>query len=173
MRPFSSLDEVYNLVLSEESRRNYNNSSFDFVNDSSFMAFQRSRLRNDDLECTYCKKTGHIRDRCFRLVGFPPKQPNSSGPSSASGSRPGSDSRYRRNQGFRGRRTSATNSVYQDNRMDDFEEEGFAVQELNNLLQLRLMELVLRNFSPKMNCINFDLTYTKVLLQNQGLRNWY
>lgn len=70
MKPFPSLDEVYNMVLSEESQRHYNSNVVDILIEASTMAVQRNRYRNPDAECSYYKKKGHTRERCFKLIGY-------------------------------------------------------------------------------------------------------
>lgn len=32
--------------------------------------------RNDGMECSHCHGTNHTIERCYHIIGFPPKKPN-------------------------------------------------------------------------------------------------
>ena len=40
--------------------------------DSSYGRFERNEGKKSSLFCNYCKKPGHVIEKCYRLHGFPP-----------------------------------------------------------------------------------------------------
>ena len=88
IQPFPSLDEVYNIVLREESQRNFSLKTQPFT-ESVTMAVKGGRGAlactkcnksghskdqcYSDVICGHCGKQGHPKEKCFKVVGFPSK----------------------------------------------------------------------------------------------------
>ncbi|XP_076959918.1 uncharacterized protein LOC143636131 [Bidens hawaiensis] len=75
MKPLPSMSEVYSILVQDEKQREMH-SSTPFVPESASMnvANQNSYGKFDNkkgLFCTHCKKSGHLVNKCYRLVGFP------------------------------------------------------------------------------------------------------
>lgn len=79
-----SLGHVYSLLLQEEAQRDINSSS-SFITDSAALNVHSSRFnsqftkskfgatdKKSSLHFNYCKKPGHLIDKCYKLHGFPP-----------------------------------------------------------------------------------------------------
>lgn len=65
--PLPSIIQVYRILLQEESLREIH---------SRLSGFHQSKrpvfdTKKSTLTCTYCKKTGHTVDKCYKLIGFP------------------------------------------------------------------------------------------------------
>lgn len=72
MRPFPSLDEVYNRVITEESQRTHTATPISLIHDSTVMLIQAGSRRYDpNVVCNYCKRKGHIKAECYKLKGYP------------------------------------------------------------------------------------------------------
>ncbi|KAL8096279.1 hypothetical protein AgCh_037296 [Apium graveolens] len=81
--PLPSLSQVYNIVLQEETQRGIHSSTTHFMTntaslhakDSSSSKFKPKSFSDNkfksNLQCNYCKKSGHLIDICYRLHGFP------------------------------------------------------------------------------------------------------
>lgn len=90
MNPIPPLTTVLSLLQQEERQRNYVSLSNTAVESAALMSktrFPRSDFKKTDvkrpdnrrfnLECTYCHGKNNTKDRCFHLIGFPPKtKPN-------------------------------------------------------------------------------------------------
>lgn len=84
MNPLPSLGQTYSLLIQEEKQRQVKNVSH-FQSDSacSFnVGTQRSNFqrrpegrRISQLFCDHCKRQGHTIDKCYKLHGYPNKQP--------------------------------------------------------------------------------------------------
>lgn len=81
--PLPSIGQVYSILLQEESQREIH-SGTQFVAESASFHVNSSRmptsqfvrrpgfdLKKTNLICNYCKKPGHIVDKCYKLHGFP------------------------------------------------------------------------------------------------------
>nr|GEV87304.1 hypothetical protein [Tanacetum cinerariifolium] len=70
--PLPLMKTAFAVVSGEKSHRNMSCQSQPRAN-----AFS-SKGPNPNLKCTNCNKTGHIVDRCFDIIGYPPnyKKPN-------------------------------------------------------------------------------------------------
>lgn len=78
MTPLPSLPQAFSLIKQEEKQRRGT-----FVPSTSFLA--NAKPGNSDsktlvdasakkqLKCTYCQKDGHLKENCFKLIGYPPK----------------------------------------------------------------------------------------------------
>lgn len=44
-------------------------------NDAKRQDFKKYEITKRNLECTYCHGTNHTKDRCYHLIGFPPRKP--------------------------------------------------------------------------------------------------
>lgn len=72
MRPFPSLDEAYNLIIREESQRlNVHVSRDPEVENSALFTRASYRKQKSDMVGSYYKKPDHLKEKCYRLVGFP------------------------------------------------------------------------------------------------------
>ncbi|KAL8126912.1 hypothetical protein AgCh_014002 [Apium graveolens] len=90
MNPLPSVPQAYSMVKQgERQRQGYNvNSSFlDNANAKKVQQFSvgnpgsdgsvggssiRSYIKKQDLKCNYCHKEGHLKESCYKLIGFPP-----------------------------------------------------------------------------------------------------
>lgn len=74
MSPIPSLDKTYSLVLQEERQKFARNIVLPNSEGSALAAYQSFFKRKEklDLTCTHCGKSGHNKDKCYRLIGFPP-----------------------------------------------------------------------------------------------------
>ncbi|XP_017974499.1 PREDICTED: uncharacterized protein LOC108661577 [Theobroma cacao] len=72
MKPFPSLDKAYNLVLKEENQRNFHVTVQPLSETAamSVVASEKSKGKSDFL-CSHCGKKGHLKEKCYRLIGFP------------------------------------------------------------------------------------------------------
>lgn len=81
MDPLPSISKVYSLLIQEEMQIFVTNSSSVKVNSTALVAKMHSFNANlgstgnggkgkDKPVCTYCGKTGHTADKCYRLHGF-------------------------------------------------------------------------------------------------------
>ena len=85
MDPIPSLNKVYSLLIQEETQRSTPNAFVAKV-DSIVLATKLSNDHHgtnlassnsgskgkDRPTCTHCGKIGHIVDKCYKLLGFPP-----------------------------------------------------------------------------------------------------
>ncbi|EOX93521.1 Uncharacterized protein TCM_002405 [Theobroma cacao] len=72
MDPILSLDKVYSLVLREETQRNLLVQSQPMLESFAMLAAtdNKKKLRKD-ITCNHCGKKGHIKDKCYKIIGFP------------------------------------------------------------------------------------------------------
>ncbi|EEF28007.1 conserved hypothetical protein [Ricinus communis] len=68
MKPFPTINQAYNMVIREEKQRSLLASPQNF-HESAAMAVKKSI---SDLYCTQCWKSGHLKDKCYKIIGFPP-----------------------------------------------------------------------------------------------------
>lgn len=80
MNPLPDLSQTYSMLLQEEDQRTLNVSSaseYNVQESAALLArqpgnFSKSRYESrGDLSCDYCKGTGHTRDKCYKLNGYP------------------------------------------------------------------------------------------------------
>ncbi|KAL5537329.1 hypothetical protein UlMin_045755 [Ulmus minor] len=80
MEPLPTINKVFSLVIQEE--RHINIGSNSGIQVSEPMAFgsnynapacssSGSRTKRDKIMCTHCGFTGHTKEKCYRLVGYP------------------------------------------------------------------------------------------------------
>lgn len=84
MDPIPSVNRIFSLLIQEERQRDIGaNSSTEPVLAFNIRANQNNQtapnqfsnfknVKKDSPYCTYCKRTGHTQDKCYRLHGFPP-----------------------------------------------------------------------------------------------------
>ena len=88
-KPLTNINRVLYLILQEEKQRSFKNGEYiGFVtahpieaialysNAGSCFKHSHNSKGNSEREgsfCTYCGKTGHTMDKCYRLHGFPPR----------------------------------------------------------------------------------------------------
>ena len=89
MEPIPSLDKVFSLVIQEERQRalGFNvNSSVEsialavknqgFNQSSNFFGIAGKNIKGNGGKgrpiCSHCGKVGHVKEKCYKLVGFPP-----------------------------------------------------------------------------------------------------
>ncbi|XP_074326857.1 uncharacterized protein LOC141664804 [Apium graveolens] len=84
--PLPSIGQVYSLLLQEETQREIHTTSHFLPESASLNASspyiagnsnqgstnRRSQFDSKKLFCNYCKKSGHLIDKYFKLHGFPP-----------------------------------------------------------------------------------------------------
>ncbi|RVW80139.1 Retrovirus-related Pol polyprotein from transposon RE2 [Vitis vinifera] len=94
MDPLPAINKVFSLVIQEERHRtvgysysgSHNSDPMTFGSNSNAPAGSSggSKTRRDRITCSYCGFQGHTKDKCYKLVGYPPgwkfknKGPNSS-----------------------------------------------------------------------------------------------
>ncbi|XP_074347144.1 uncharacterized protein LOC141685973 [Apium graveolens] len=96
MNHIPPLTTVLSLLQQEERKRNYVTLSNTTVESAALMSkarFPRSDFKKTDvkrpdgrrfnLECTYCHGKNHTKDRCFHLIGFPPRNKQNVAPAKA------------------------------------------------------------------------------------------
>lgn len=96
MNPLPTLPQAFSLIKQEEKQRQGN-----LATSSSFIANAKSNnpvIRNANvqldvaakkqLKCSYCHKEGHLKETCFKLIGYPPKGRGRGKFSQAQGFRP-------------------------------------------------------------------------------------
>ncbi|XP_017972387.1 PREDICTED: uncharacterized protein LOC108661090 [Theobroma cacao] len=73
MKPFPLLNEAYNLVIRDESQRNLYLHTMPIIESSAMATMTEGKVKSKvDAVCSYCHKKGHTKDKCYRLIGFPP-----------------------------------------------------------------------------------------------------
>nr|DAD24783.1 TPA_asm: hypothetical protein HUJ06_026247 [Nelumbo nucifera] len=70
MKPFPNLVEVYNLALREESQRRTNVSPLPEI--STMAISYGNQKKKSSVTYSHCGKNGHSKDKCYRIIGFPP-----------------------------------------------------------------------------------------------------
>ncbi|KAL5565621.1 hypothetical protein UlMin_028785 [Ulmus minor] len=81
MEPLPAINKVFSLVIQEERHRNIGGNSAIPVSEP--LAFGSnynaptgssggSKTKRDKVTCTHCGFIGHTKDKCYRLVGYPP-----------------------------------------------------------------------------------------------------
>ena len=81
--PFPPVGNVFSLVIQEEAQReiivnhipSLNSNNMAFVVNSTTKNTTNGKSRNPKKErpqCAYCNMLGHTKDKCFKLVGYPP-----------------------------------------------------------------------------------------------------
>lgn len=84
MNPLPSTPQAYSLVKQEEKQRiGHNvNLTMSFMANSnntkapktvSDTSTQSAGAKKPALKCTFCQKEGHLRENCFKIIGYPPK----------------------------------------------------------------------------------------------------
>ncbi|KAF5475550.1 hypothetical protein F2P56_007348 [Juglans regia] len=74
LSPLPSLDKTFSLILQEERQRQARNTALPTSELSALLAYQNFSKKKDrsDLVCHHCGKVGHTKEKCYKLVGFPP-----------------------------------------------------------------------------------------------------
>lgn len=67
MKAFPSLDQAYNMVLREETKRSMVIQTQSFPK-AAVMVVEKSKV---DITCFQCGKSSHVKAQCYRLIGFP------------------------------------------------------------------------------------------------------
>ncbi|KAG6664173.1 hypothetical protein CIPAW_02G074100 [Carya illinoinensis] len=81
--PLPSMSRVFSLLLQEESQRSLTNKIGIPTNSHAMIATQSSKPTpnnnrltkqkgRSDLVCSHCGYFGHLADKCFQLIGYPP-----------------------------------------------------------------------------------------------------
>ncbi|XP_017974612.1 PREDICTED: uncharacterized protein LOC108661639 [Theobroma cacao] len=71
MDPIPALDKVYSLVLREEAQRNMHFQTQPTLETAAmYIAAERKKKVKRDIICNHCGKKGHVKEECYRLVGF-------------------------------------------------------------------------------------------------------
>ena len=82
--PLPNLSQTYNILLQEEAQREIHSGS-NFMTEAASLAVHSGTSgsypssakrpgvdsRKSNLQCNYCKKPGHLIDKCYKLHGFP------------------------------------------------------------------------------------------------------
>lgn len=78
MEPLPPITKVFSILFQEEQQRLLHIRPQ--PTESMAFAATNSGTTRSNLRCTECGKTGHTRDRCWRVVGYPPGRDQSSKP---------------------------------------------------------------------------------------------
>lgn len=73
LKPFLTLDEAYNLVLSKETQRNLHMQDqpfIEFVIMANYVDGKKKTKSKRDLIGNHCGKIGHTKQKGYRLIGF-------------------------------------------------------------------------------------------------------
>ena len=85
INPLPSVPQAYSFVKEEERQRMGHNTTQSFTanvkNNSQTSKMQSSVPNNTNdsltkratLKCVYCHKEGHVKDNCYKLIGYPPR----------------------------------------------------------------------------------------------------
>lgn len=81
MKPLSDVDIVYDKLINDESQDEIHNPTSSFNSDSATFSTRvqkphsqkltLNKTKRSPLVCKYCKKTGHLIDKCINVHGFP------------------------------------------------------------------------------------------------------
>jgi hypothetical protein len=78
MEPFPSTTRIYSLVRQEEKQQEIHSSLSPTPDAAAFITKPTNRggqlSRKPRYHCDHCGRDGHSKDRCFKLVGYPPKK---------------------------------------------------------------------------------------------------
>ncbi|KAF5458323.1 hypothetical protein F2P56_022358 [Juglans regia] len=69
MEPLPSITKVFSILFQEEQQRLLHIRPL--PTESMAFAATNSSTARSHLRCTECGKTGHTRDRCWRIIGYP------------------------------------------------------------------------------------------------------
>ncbi|KAF7818865.1 retrovirus-related Pol polyprotein from transposon TNT 1-94 [Senna tora] len=69
--PLPSVHKVYSILVQEERVKNITRTKEDRVEVMALAARVHSDARDKSIVCSHCKKTGHVIENCFALVGYP------------------------------------------------------------------------------------------------------
>ena len=68
MKPLLSISTAYSLIIQEEQQRSVSNN---IPNITDSIAMNVSVDHKKQIVCTHCKKSGHSKSQCYRIIGFP------------------------------------------------------------------------------------------------------
>ncbi|XP_042757679.1 uncharacterized protein LOC122197535 [Lactuca sativa] len=78
MKPLPTVSQTYALLIQDENQREIHSASIfsmDFASMNAKFGNNFSKATNYEskksIVCTHCKKSGHLVNKCYRLVGFP------------------------------------------------------------------------------------------------------
>ncbi|XP_058008156.1 uncharacterized protein LOC110669723 [Hevea brasiliensis] len=81
MEPLPNVNKAFSLVTRVEKHKDVYNSNEDFGNSAMVVKTQdysrdvkggkQQYKKKEDRVCTYCKATGHVKETCFKLNGYP------------------------------------------------------------------------------------------------------
>lgn len=74
MSPMPSLEKTFSLVLQEERQRQARTMVLPAPKSSALAALHVQTKKKDksEITCYHCGKVGHTKEKCYRLIGFPP-----------------------------------------------------------------------------------------------------
>ncbi|WRX14310.1 Reverse transcriptase [Theobroma cacao] len=139
MDPSPTLDKVYNLVFGEETQKILLFQSQLVLESTAMLSIaDRKRKTRKDLVCSHYGKKGHVKEKCYRIVGFPEDFKFTSGKNN-----------FRKGKAVANNVTVASDRYTSDHRPDQEEEsvEGNSMSQLSIIKQQvnRLMELLNEN----------------------------
>lgn len=74
MNPLPSVGQAYSIVAQEESHRSLMSTAPQVLEPASIFYYARGKFNDKKKElitCEYCKWTGHSKEKCYKLVGYP------------------------------------------------------------------------------------------------------
>lgn len=81
MNPLPSVPQAYSLIKQEERQRQgymiHNsfvaNAKVSTQSSASSNGLGASAIKKPGIKCTYCHKDGHLKESCYKLIGYPPR----------------------------------------------------------------------------------------------------
>lgn len=81
MNPLPSIAQAFSLIKQEEKQRQGNTVPNSFLaaakhgmqtSNTKYLSNDAAGTKKSQLKCTYCQKEGHLKENCFKLVGYAP-----------------------------------------------------------------------------------------------------
>lgn len=143
MNPFPTLPQAYSLIKQEEKQRQ------GFVTTASSSFFVNAKTDNSgsksignpgekkQLKCSYCHKEGHVKESCYKLIGYPPKG-RGRGKSQAT-------------SGFKGSQANQVTTVIGENNAGNTSDQASALESLQQQMShlMTLMKAKSSNSTPE------------------------
>ncbi|CAL1391749.1 unnamed protein product [Linum trigynum] len=76
-KPTPTLADAYQMVAAEEQHRHITNARRPPIETSAFhtQIARDSNEEQDSPRCSHCNRKGHLKETCYKLIGFPPGHP--------------------------------------------------------------------------------------------------
>lgn len=80
--PMPTLNQAYNMIMKDESHRAQSSmisqlilglQQMNMTDQTTFAFTQNNKFKkNNGMYCNYCHMKGHLKENCYKLVGYPP-----------------------------------------------------------------------------------------------------